>query len=88
VANGAMSNTEHVEVEKVQVRLPLRALMDHLKIVEVTKFAEAVGLSRKSCYRYFEAGVPLFVADRLAIKVGLHPLEVWPEFHRDLEEAA
>ena len=83
-----MSHEFESDPVEVQVRLPLRALMEYLKIGEVTTFAEAVGLSRKSCYRYFAAGVPLYVADRLAIKVGVHPLEVWPDFHVDLDEAA
>ena len=63
----------------------LRKLMERLQLTEVTTFAEAVGLSRKSCYRYFVSGVPMHIADRLAIRCGLHPLEVWPDFHDDVD---
>jgi len=83
-----VSNSYHFPPQDAPPRLSLRALMDHLRIHEVSTFAEAIGLSRKSCYRYFESGVPLYVADRLAIKVGLHPLEVWPDFHQGFGEAA
>ena len=67
------------------VRFSLRALMECMGFTEVKPFAEAIDLSRKSCYRYFVSGLPMHVADRLAIRCGFHPLEVWPDFHDDIE---
>lgn len=32
------------------------------------------------------AGVPMDVADKAAVRLGLHPIELWPDWVADLEE--
>jgi len=41
--------------------------------------ARALGLSGSSYKQYRSAGVSELVGDRLAVRAGLHPYEVWPE---------
>lgn len=82
-----MKQPQDHDQRKVQPerRLSLRSLMNHLGITEVTKLAETIGMSRKSCYRYFASGLTVFVADKLAVAAGVHPLEVWPDFHDEVD---
>lgn len=43
------------------------------------RLAELFGMNRRNLYRWREAGIPRVMADRLAPRVGFHPLEVWGE---------
>ena len=51
------------------------------------KFAEMVGVSNKAVGRWRAAGglVPWTTADVAAVKLGLHPLSVWPELWLELD---
>lgn len=45
-----------------------------------TRLAEFAGVHRKQISRWRTAGVPTWAADRLAVALGLHPADLWPEF--------
>ena len=43
------------------------------------EIAEAIGISRACVRRYKAEGMSLIVADRVATKLGFHPLCIWEE---------
>jgi hypothetical protein len=66
-------------VRPAQHRLPLEPLVR--RYGTVCGLARALGVHRTQASRWRAMGVPLDTADRLAVAVGLHPCEVWPEWH-------
>lgn len=54
---------------------PLLALVD-----SINELAERLDVSKRTVCRWRKGGrVHLFAADRLAIRAGYHPVELWPE---------
>ena len=51
------------------------------------RIAELIGFTRQAVGRWRADGVPRWSADRAAINAGTHPLEVWPDFHADIDGA-
>ena len=50
--------------------------------------AERFGVDRQLIYRWLDQGVGVYVADGIAIRLGLHPWFIWPDwFDRAPEEA-
>jgi hypothetical protein len=47
---------------------------------DVAAVARAVGLDRQYVYRYLEAGVSPHVADAIAVRLGRHPVAIWPDW--------
>jgi hypothetical protein len=47
----------------------------------VTEIARVLGLSRTQVYRYRTNGVNARAADELAVHIGFHPLEIWPDWY-------
>lgn len=43
--------------------------------------AEAAQVSRRTVHRWIKDGIPYWTADRVAIALGRHPVEVWPEWY-------
>ena len=43
-----------------------------------TDLAELIGVSPRTIIRWRHSGVPDHQADRAAIRVGLHPANIWP----------
>lgn len=60
-------------------RYPLTTLLDMMGYQSVNKAAEALGVSGTTYVRYSCHGVTERTADRLAVRAGFHPAEVWPE---------
>lgn len=56
-------------------------------ITDVRRVADVLGVNRRAVYRWQTAGLTIEAADRMATALGLHPLEVWPDFHDDLKVA-
>jgi hypothetical protein len=54
---------------------------------DVSAFAKTCGVARPAIYQWRKHGVRIDQADRVAVALGKHPLEIWPEFHADLQEA-
>ena len=57
---------------------PLEPLAEALGI-ERSALARRLGISGSTWKQYRDQGVTEKVADRLAVRAGLHPSEVWPE---------
>lgn len=50
-------------------------------------YAEAFGVSRRALSRWRTDGIPLFSADALCCRVGMHPTEVWGmKFYEGVED--
>jgi hypothetical protein len=45
--------------------------------------AEQLGVSQGTVQRWRSEGVPLWAADRAAIRLGVHPHSLWPDFHHE-----
>lgn len=43
--------------------------------------ANMLGVDVNSIHRWKAWGVPYYSADRAATRLGLHPLEIWPDFY-------
>jgi hypothetical protein len=48
--------------------------------------ARALGCEHSQVNRWHTHGLPLDSADRLAVSLGLHPVEVWPDWYRLTQE--
>ena len=46
------------------------------------------GLTRQTIHRWRKEGIPFFSADRIAIQLHTHPLNIWPSFHAEYEMSA
>jgi hypothetical protein len=60
-------------------RLPLEPLVQ--RYGSVSALARTLGLHTTQAARWREPGVPVAWADRAAVYLGLHPVEVWPEWY-------
>lgn len=57
---------------------PLDPLLDSTGAASLRDFAGWAGVGRRQVYRWRDEGLTLAVADSLACRFGLHPVEVWP----------
>lgn len=53
--------------------------------VDVVRLARLLGVDRWRVYDARAFGLSVDLADKWAIAIGLHPLEVWPDFHADID---
>lgn len=67
-------------------RLPLDPLMRELGATGTSELALKMGVSRWTVLRMKKAGLTIYQADELAIRIaGTHPTCIWgAEFHADL----
>ncbi|MDQ1439266.1 MAG: Winged helix-turn-helix DNA-binding [Acidimicrobiaceae bacterium] len=63
-----------------QPRVSLEPLVQRYGNVSI--LARALGVDRAQVAHWRSDGVPIESADRIAIAVGRHPAEVWPEWYR------
>lgn len=68
----------HREPKPGKVLYPFVRLAEAMGATEAAA-SRALGLSGSTMQHYRTHGVSEKVADRLAVKAGLHPFEVWPE---------
>jgi lambda repressor-like predicted transcriptional regulator len=61
-------------------KFPAEALRSALGGGSVTDLARACQVDRTQMQRYLRDGIPETAADRIAVRVGLHPGEVWSEW--------
>lgn len=73
-------------MRSAQPRLPLEPLV--ARHGGVSGLARALGRNRAQVGKWRQRGVTLDSADRIAVALGLHPVEVWPEWYAVCEEAA
>lgn len=55
------------------------------RFVTPTAAAAILEVAARSVHRWMAEGLTPFQADRLAIRVGLHPCDVWPSWFDDAE---
>jgi hypothetical protein len=67
-----------------QPRLPLEPLMRAAGADNQCHLARMTGAHRTAIARAAKDGITHWMADRWACAVGLHPVEVWPEFIPDV----
>ena len=48
--------------------------------VPTSMLAELTGFSARTLHRWVHDGVPVDEADRIAVKLGMHVAEIWPEW--------
>lgn len=70
---------------RVQPRLPLEPLV--ARYGNVRALADALGRDRGQVQKWRERGVTVPSADSLAVALGLHPVEVWPDWYEVSEPA-
>lgn len=60
-----------------------RVSLDPLLVFEASfkALARRLGIERSTLYVYQERGVPVHSADRLAVKLGKHPCEIWDDWY-------
>ena len=51
--------------------------------VLVAYIADVCGVNRMTVYRWRNQGLSTFQADRAAVAVGFHPLNVWPDWGKE-----
>lgn len=47
----------------------------------VSALARALGVDRANATRWRRNGIPMDTADRIAVRLGWHPVEIWPEWY-------
>lgn len=58
---------------------PLAPLLEAARPTSLVTFSQMLGVHRRQLYRLRDYGLTLDQADTLAFRLGLHPVEVWPE---------
>lgn len=56
------------------------------RFTTMSNLAELVGVTRETVQRWARDGVPAKQVDAVAIAVGSHPVELWPEWERPLSQ--
>jgi len=74
-------------------RMPLDPILAHLVEIRAharacgqgstTAIARRLGVDRRTIYRWRDCGIPLHSADRAAMALGLHPLELFGDAFHD-----
>jgi hypothetical protein len=49
----------------------------NVEVVNRVQFAVALGVRRTTTFPWDRTGVPLYMADRMAVRLGVHPTEIW-----------
>lgn len=71
-------------MRRASPRLPLAPLVE--RYGSVSALARALGRDRIVVSRWNTHGLPAVSADKVAVAVGLNPVEVWPDFHDVMDE--
>lgn len=72
--------TDATEAGPVAPPLPFAPLAEKAGAPSMLVLAEAAGVAPATLYRWRRSGVPVLRADELAVALGFHPVEVWPEW--------
>lgn len=67
-------------------RLSLEPLVS--RYGSVSALARALDCDRVQVSKWRRDGLPMASADRLAVALGMHPVEVWPDWYEATERAA
>lgn len=72
---------------KTSFKVAIQPLLDCMDGSNVAK-ARRLGVDPTVIYRYTRGGCPLYSADILAARIGVHPTEIWDDWdtYPDLED--
>lgn len=73
-------------MRRVSPRLPLAPLVE--RYGSISALARALGRDYAQVQKWSSDGVPERSADRIAVAVGLHPVDVWPDWYEVTEDVA
>lgn len=73
-------------MRRVSPRLPLAPLVE--RYGSVSALARALGRDRIVVSKWNTHGLPAVSADTVAVAVGFHPVEVWPDWYEVMEDFA
>lgn len=60
---------------------------EHTRISgDIGKVARALNMEPSGIYRWREEGLTWMTADRVAVRLGLHPAEIWPTWFDDADQ--
>jgi len=65
-----------------RVRWPLAPLLDAAGHPPITVLASRVGVAARTVWRWRHNGLTDQQADRAAIALGYHPLNIWTDWHQ------
>lgn len=54
---------------------------DALGGVGADRIADRIGVTQRTVWRWVADGVPLWSADTIAVHLGYHPVELWPDLY-------
>ena len=60
--------------------LPPRFPLDHVSCHNLCDLSRRSGYPLRTIQRWKTNGIPLYSADRLAIRLGVHPANIWPQW--------
>ena len=67
-----------------QERVSIEVLEEFLDSPPVQIVARRLALPRSTIYRWRrEGGIPYYTADRIALRLGTHPVLIWPDYHQE-----
>lgn len=70
-------------------RFPVEPLLERADCPNLVQLAHRLGVHRQQVAQYRSRGLSERQADRVAIALGFHPIEIWPDYWDDvLDEAA
>ncbi len=81
-----MSGVNCVHTDERRFSLP--ALLVAAGAESISELARQCSVHVRQMQRYRADGIPECVADRMAVRAGLHPGEVWPEWFASPVKAA
>ena len=72
-------------MNRTRTRLPYAGLVRwvaaryNLEHTGYRTIARTIGMSTNTMLMWDKTGVPVWTADRLAVKLGAHPADIWPD---------
>lgn len=70
------------------LRWPVEPLFRAAGTDKFLELAMFTGFSARTVHRWIHNGIPDAHADEAAIALGLHPIDIWPNYCDELEKAA
>ena len=64
----------------ISIRFPLSTITGYNNC----QLARRTGFSIRTIQRWTTTGIPLYSADRLAIRLGFHPATIWPNWYNPI----
>ena len=61
----------------MNIRFPL----DALNAINLCELARRTKYSVRTLHRWKHTGIPLYAADRIAIRLGVHPSQIWTDWY-------